>query len=212
VSSLRVFSVCCAEQMLTQAPLAYSSGGSLSVASVANAVFDSASADAVDELLNKALYLFTPKQLQKALALVDQASSLSVFACVSSAHGCVRQGGVTCVVAEASRRTLCQVSCAAPLLRRSPPHARSGQRPQAWRGLHLLPWPFLQLPRLPIRRRLQGWSTQRAFSRERLATTDCAAQCKHMLAAQFARALERSRVVVVADVELATLLEMGLAE
>jgi len=33
-----------------------------------------------------------------------------------------------------------------------------------------------------------------------------------MLAAQFARALERSRVVVVADVELATLLEMGLAE
>ena len=72
--------------MLTQAPLAYSSGGSLSVASVANAVFDSASADAVDELLNKALYLFTPKQLQKALALVDQASSLSVFACVSSSR------------------------------------------------------------------------------------------------------------------------------
>ena len=154
----------CAEQMLTQAPLAYGSGGSLSVASVANAVFDSASADAVDELLNKALYLFTPKQIQKALALVDQASSLSVFACVPSAHGCVRQGGVTCVVAEASRRTLCQVRCEAPLLRRSPPHARSGQRPQDWRGIHLLPWPFLQLPRLSIRRRLQGRSTKRAFA------------------------------------------------
>jgi hypothetical protein len=51
--------------------------------------------NSLDELLRKALHLFTEKHLEKALAIVDDA-------------------GVTCVMAEASRRHFFQACLCTP--------------------------------------------------------------------------------------------------
>lgn len=67
-------------------------------AGLTSALFaDAASTDvSIDALLAAALHLYTEKQLEKALAIVDNA-------------------GVTLVVAEASRRQIYQVSAYCPL-------------------------------------------------------------------------------------------------
>jgi hypothetical protein len=183
----------------------YDGALSVSAASVCTALFDCegqsgshADVKAADALIDRALHLFPAKQLQKALALVDQVrtwpTGLALPPRLTTPPGSRHlrgRGG-------------------------EPAHAVSGARvcvpaPLA-RGLSLVP----RLAQVKghkageVHTCLGGhFCSCHAFFYD-VVNKSNQLLCKHLVAAQFARVLQRCRTVYVADVVFCSLLEAGV--